>query len=93
VGWVGIDPTNNCLAGERHVRLTVGRSFLDCTPVKGTYKGSIEHLLEVTVQFSSRAFTEVQLAPKEITTEQKLHFKKGISETYEIYKQRQQQQQ
>lgn len=93
VGWVGIDPTNNCLAGERHVRLAVGRSFLDCTPVKGTYKGSIEHLLEVTVQFSSSAFTEVQLAPKVITTEQKLHFKKGISETYEIYKQRQQQQQ
>lgn len=93
VGWVGIDPTNKCLAGDRHVRVAVGRNFVDCTPVKGTYKGAMEHLLEVTVQFSPTAFTEVQLAPKEITTEQKLHFKKGISESYETYKQRQHQQQ
>jgi hypothetical protein len=30
--------------------------------VKGTYKGAIEHKLEVTVQFGSKAFTEEQLA-------------------------------
>jgi len=27
----------------------VGRNFSDCTPVKGTYKGSAEHTLEVSV--------------------------------------------
>lgn len=48
-GWLGLDPTNNCIAGERHVRLAIGRSFTDCTPVKGTYKGSSEHTLEVSV--------------------------------------------
>lgn len=48
-GWLGFDPTNNCIAGDRHVRLAIGRSFLDCTPVKGTYKGSSEHKLEVSV--------------------------------------------
>ena len=48
-GWLGVDPTNNCLAGNKHVRLAIGRSFTDCTPVKGTYKGSSEHTLEVTV--------------------------------------------
>lgn len=48
-GWIGLDPTNNCIASDRHVRLAVGRSFLDCTPVKGTYKGSSEHTLEVSV--------------------------------------------
>jgi transglutaminase-like putative cysteine protease len=61
-GWVGIDPTNKCLAGERHVRLATGRNFSDCTPVKGTYKGAVEHKLEVTVQFGTKAFTEEQLA-------------------------------
>ena len=48
-GWTGIDPTNNCIAGDRHVRLAVGRNFSDCTPVKGTYKGCSEHTLEVSV--------------------------------------------
>lgn len=48
-GWLGLDPTNNCIVTDGHVRMAVGRSFTDCTPVKGTYKGSGEHTLEVTV--------------------------------------------
>ena len=48
-GWLGLDPTNNCMVSDRHVRLAVGRNFSDCTPVKGTYKGSSEHTLEVSV--------------------------------------------
>jgi transglutaminase-like putative cysteine protease len=48
-GWLGFDPTNNCIANEKHVRLAVGRSFNDCSPVKGTYRGSAEHTLEVMV--------------------------------------------
>jgi transglutaminase-like putative cysteine protease len=60
-GWIGIDPTNKCLAGERHVRLATGRNFSDCTPVKGNYKGAVEHKLEVTVKFGEQAFTDTQL--------------------------------
>lgn len=48
-GWLGIDPTNNCIANETHVRLAVGRNFSDCSPVKGVYKGSSSHTLEVAV--------------------------------------------
>ncbi|CAM3868965.1 transglutaminase family protein [Mucilaginibacter galii] len=48
-GWLGIDPTNNCIANETHVRLAVGRNFSDCSPVKGVYKGSWGHKLEVKV--------------------------------------------
>lgn len=48
-GWLGIDPTNNCIANETHVRLAVGRNFTDCSPVKGVYKGSSNHKLEVAV--------------------------------------------
>jgi transglutaminase-like putative cysteine protease len=51
-GWVGLDPTNNCLAGDLYVRLAVGRSFSDCSPVKGTYKGSAGQMLEVGVSVS-----------------------------------------
>ena len=48
-GWIGVDPTNNCIVSDRHVRLAVGRQFSDCTPVKGTYVGPGDHTLEVSV--------------------------------------------
>lgn len=51
-GWLGLDPTNNCVANETHVRLAVGRHFPDCTPVKGVYKGSAMHTLDVSVSVS-----------------------------------------
>lgn len=52
-GWLGIDPTNNCIVNDQHVRLATGRNFADCTPVKGTYKGSGEHELEVSVEIKN----------------------------------------
>jgi transglutaminase-like putative cysteine protease len=48
-GWLGLDPTNNCIANDTHVRLAVGRNFSDCSPVKGVYKGASGHRLEVSV--------------------------------------------
>lgn len=51
-GWLGLDPTNNCVANETHVRLAVGRNFTDCSPVKGVYKGLADHRLEVSVTVS-----------------------------------------
>lgn len=48
-GWLGFDPTNNCVVNETHVRLAVGKNFLDCSPVKGTYRGTSDHTLDVTV--------------------------------------------
>ncbi|HLZ85747.1 MAG TPA: transglutaminase family protein [Puia sp.] len=51
-GWVGLDPTNNCVTDDLHVRLAVGRSFSDCSPVRGTYKGTAGQMLEVGVSVS-----------------------------------------
>ena len=48
-GWIGLDPTNDCIASENHVRLAIGRYFKDCTPVKGLFKGNPEHQLSVSV--------------------------------------------
>lgn len=61
-GWLGFDPTNNCIVSDRHVRLAIGRSFTDCTPVKGTYKGSSEHKLEVSVIINNSTLEEEQPA-------------------------------
>ena len=51
-GWLGIDPTNNCVVNDLHVRLAIGRNFNDCSPVKGTYKGTAKQTLEVGVAVS-----------------------------------------
>jgi len=48
-GWLGLDPTNNCIANETYVILAYGRSFTDCSPVKGVYKGPSKHKLAVQV--------------------------------------------
>ncbi len=49
LGWVGLDPTNNVLAGERHVRTSVGRDYADVPPTKGIFKGSADSQLLVSV--------------------------------------------
>ena len=51
-GWLGIDPTNNCIVNDLHVRLAIGRNFSDCSPMKGTYKGTAKQTLEVGVSVS-----------------------------------------
>lgn len=51
-GWLGLDPTNNSLVNETHVRLAVGKNFSDCSPVKGTYRGTSDHTLDVVVNVS-----------------------------------------
>jgi transglutaminase-like putative cysteine protease len=49
LGWIGLDPTNNVLASERHVRTSVGRDYADVPPTKGVFKGSAESQLLVSV--------------------------------------------
>lgn len=66
-GWLGLDPTNNVIVNETHVRLAVGKNFSDCSPVKGTYRGTSNHTLDVVVSVSyedGENFTgEIELSP------------------------------
>ena len=50
LGWIGFDPTNRCLAGERHLRVAIGRDYQDVAPVKGVFVGGGESRLEVDVR-------------------------------------------
>ena len=50
LGWVGLDPTNNVLASDRHVRTAVGRDYADVPPTRGTFKGSADSQLLVAVR-------------------------------------------
>ena len=49
-GWVGFDPTNNLIAGERHIRTAIGRDYADVPPTKGIFKGKSESQLTVSVR-------------------------------------------
>jgi len=35
LGWRGFDPTNGCLAGKNHIRVSAGRHYRDATPTSG----------------------------------------------------------
>jgi transglutaminase-like putative cysteine protease len=61
-GWLGLDPTNNIWTMDNHVKLSVGRNFTDCTPVKGTFKGITRQTLSVGVSVGyedGRHFEEI----------------------------------
>jgi len=48
-GWIAFDPTNNLMAGERHIRVALGRDYADVPPTRGVYKGDAESELRVSV--------------------------------------------
>ena len=50
LGWVGFDPTNNLIAGGRHIRTAIGRDYADVPPTKGTMLGSADSELKVRVR-------------------------------------------
>ncbi|HMV46588.1 MAG TPA: transglutaminase family protein [Blastocatellia bacterium] len=53
LGWIGFDPTNNLLAGERHIRTAVGKDYADVPPTRGVFKGSAQSELSVGVQVAA----------------------------------------
>jgi transglutaminase-like putative cysteine protease len=50
LGWVGFDPTNDLVAGGRHIRTAIGRDYADVPPTLGTMKGRAETELQVRVR-------------------------------------------
>lgn len=48
--WVGLDPTNDIMEGERHVQIGVGRDYGDVAPLKGVFKGASQQVLSVDVK-------------------------------------------
>lgn len=95
-GWLGIDPTNNCIANESHVRLAVGRNFLDCSPFKGVYKGASGHKLEVAVSVdedNALNGNDRQINEAHVTNTVTEFTKNSYQRHMEIIQQQQQQQQ
>lgn len=51
VGWVGFDPANNLLVGNNHIKVSHGRDYNDCSPIKGVVytdgQNSTRYMVEV----------------------------------------------
>jgi transglutaminase-like putative cysteine protease/predicted glutamine amidotransferase len=58
IGWKGFDPTNGILTQTEHVRVAVGRNYLDATPTSGTiFVGGGGETLAVDVKVEPRELT------------------------------------
>jgi transglutaminase-like putative cysteine protease len=53
--WWALDPTNDCAAGERHVKVSIGRDYHDATPTRGVFKGTRTEKLSVSVTMIRQA--------------------------------------
>lgn len=49
LGWIGFDPTNDCLAAADHIVTAMGRDYADVAPIDGVFVGSSQQTLEVAV--------------------------------------------
>lgn len=49
LGWIDLDPTNNCLPSMRHITTAWGRDYSDVSPIRGVLAGGGEHALTVAV--------------------------------------------
>lgn len=53
LGWVGFDPTNHLVAGDRHIRTAIGRDYADVPPTKGIFRGRTASELSVAVRVTA----------------------------------------
>ena len=93
--WVGFDPTNNILAGERHIACAVGRDYSDVPPSRGVYKGEAESELAVgvTVRRARTAITEPEFLRISQPSSRGTSARRAAASTLAYDQQRQQQQQ
>jgi transglutaminase-like putative cysteine protease len=49
LGWLDVDPTNNCLPFLRHLTVGWGRDYSDVCPIRGVLMGGENQKLEVAV--------------------------------------------
>ncbi len=50
LGWLGLDPTNARVAGDRYIRVAVGRDYADVPPTHGVFEGGAKSELSVAVR-------------------------------------------
>lgn len=52
VGWVGFDTTNNILVNHNHIKVSHGKDYKDCAPLKGIVYSKGRNYTKYTVEVS-----------------------------------------
>jgi transglutaminase-like putative cysteine protease len=50
LGWLAVDPTNDCLVNDHFIKVAIGRDFTDVPPNKGVYRGPSGETIRVRVE-------------------------------------------
>jgi len=53
-GWLGLDPTNKRIVDDNYVASALGRDFRDATPIRGSYWGTGDREMRVTVHIETK---------------------------------------
>ena len=94
LGWVGFDPTNNLLCGDRHIRVAVGRDYADVPPTRGVYKGEAQSALNVAVVVNEVNEPQVEeLLPPTVIRSRPVVPERSTRTQHDLEQQQQQQQQ
>lgn len=72
IGWTGFDPTNNLLTDHNHIKVSHGRDYQDCAPLKGFVlaAGTSNHHTSYTVFVKQISKEDTVLEPKELEVAQ-----------------------
>ena len=54
LGWIGFDPTNDCLADASHIFVAMGRDYADVAPLDGVFHGGADQSMDVAVDVIPR---------------------------------------
>jgi transglutaminase-like putative cysteine protease len=100
-GWVGFDPTNNCLVGPNFVKMAHGRDFRDVPPNRGVYRGTADEKINVEVSTKELPAIPPALAPERYQSidlavypdRRQEHVEAGVSQQQEQQQQEMRQQQ
>lgn len=57
-GWIGIDPTNGCLASSDHLVVAMGRDYADISPIDGIFVGGKQQ----------KTFNSVDVSPFDVVS-------------------------
>jgi transglutaminase-like putative cysteine protease len=55
LGWVGFDPANRLCPTDRYVRLACGLDSASAAPIRGSRRGGVEEVLDVTVEVQQQS--------------------------------------
>ncbi|MEQ8819113.1 MAG: transglutaminase family protein [Sumerlaeia bacterium] len=59
-GWIGFDPTNDCIVSEQHIVLAWGRDYSDVSPVRGVALGGGRQTLSIAVDVAEAVAEEAR---------------------------------